>query len=122
MIALDAGQMAIGIARRQFISALGGATLAWPLAARAQQKRPIIGFLGPTTASAQSHLTAAFVQRLRELNWIEGRNITMEYRWAEGQNDHFAAIAAEFARLNVDVIVTYGTAPVLAAKQATSVI
>jgi putative tryptophan/tyrosine transport system substrate-binding protein len=108
--------------RREFITLLGSAAATWPVAARSQQKRPIIGFLGPTTASAQSHLTAAFVQRLRELGWMEGPNVTMEYRWAEGRNDHFAAIAAEFARLNVDVIVTYGTAPVLAAKQATSVI
>jgi putative tryptophan/tyrosine transport system substrate-binding protein len=107
--------------RREFIALLGVGA-AWPLAAQAQQKRPIIGFLGPTTASSQSHLTAAFVQRLRELGWMEGRNVTMEYRWAEGRNDHFAAIAAEFTRLNVDVIVTYGTAPVIAAKQATSVI
>jgi putative tryptophan/tyrosine transport system substrate-binding protein len=108
--------------RRDFFTLLGGVAAAWPVAARSQQKRPIIGFLGPTTASAQSLLPAAFVQRLRELGWMEGRNVTMEYRWAEGQNDHFAAIAAEFARLNVDVIVTYGTAPVIAAKEATSVI
>jgi putative ABC transport system substrate-binding protein len=61
-------------------------------------------------------LTAAFVQRLRERHWIEGRNVMVEYRWAEGRNDLFAAIAEEFARLNVDLIVTYGTAPVIAAK------
>jgi putative tryptophan/tyrosine transport system substrate-binding protein len=108
--------------RRDFITLLGGAAT-WPYAARAQTERMWrIGWLGPTTASAQSHLTTAFVQRLRELGWMEERNVTIEYRWAEGRNDHFAAIAAEFARLNVDVIVTYGTAPVIAAKQVTSVI
>jgi putative tryptophan/tyrosine transport system substrate-binding protein len=107
--------------RRRDFSLCLVAAAAWPVAARSQ-RRPIIGWLGPTTASAQSHLTAAFVQRLRELGWMEGDNVTIEYRWAEGRNEHFAAIAAEFARINVDVIVTYGTAPVIAAKQATSVI
>jgi putative ABC transport system substrate-binding protein len=67
-------------------------------------------------------LTTAFVQRLRELRWIDGRDVAIEYRWAEGRNERFAEIAAEFIRLKVDVIVTYGTAPVIAAKQATSVI
>src|SRR4029077_20675888 len=96
---------------------------AWPLAARAQQpaKVPIIGFLGPGTPSAWSAWTAAFVQRLRELGWIEGRTLAIEYRWAEGSPERFGEIAAEFVRLKVDVIVTVGGA-VLAAKQATSVI
>ena len=109
--------------RRTFIAALGGAA-AWPLAARAQQagKLPIIGFLGATTPSAQSQWTAAFVQRLRELGWIEGRTVAIEYRWAEGRSERAAEIAAEFVRLKVDVIVTSGTSPVLAAKQATAVI
>jgi putative tryptophan/tyrosine transport system substrate-binding protein len=103
---------------------LGGAAAAWPLAARAQQpgKLPTIGFLGSTTASAQVQRTTAFVQRLRQLGWIEGRNIAIEYRWAEGRYERFAEIAAEFVRLKVDVIVTTATAPVLAAKQATSVV
>ena len=102
---------------------LGGATAAWPLAARAQQpaKLPTIGFLGTNTASAQSQWTAAFIHRLRELGWIEGRTFAIEYRWAEGRGERFAEIAAEFVRLNVDVIVTVGGA-VLAAKQATSLI
>jgi putative ABC transport system substrate-binding protein len=109
--------------RRQFITLLGGAA-AWPLAARAQQagKLPTIGFLGQTTASVQSQWTAAFLQRLRELGWEEGRTISIEYRWAEGHFERFAEIATEFADRKVDVIVTAGTAPVLAAKQATSVI
>ena len=102
---------------------LGGATAAWPLAARAQQpaKLPTLGFLGGTTPATWSLFVAAFVQRLRELGWIEGRTIAIEYRWAEGRGERFAEIAAEFVRLNVDVIVTVGGA-VLAAKQATSLI
>src|SRR5262245_16772536 len=113
--------MAIRIRRREFIVTLGGAAAAWPLVARAQQpgSRPIIGILGTATASAWSNYTAPFVQRLRELGWIEGRTVAIEYRWAEGRNERFAEIAAEFARLKVDVIVTTGGS-VAAAKQATS--
>jgi putative tryptophan/tyrosine transport system substrate-binding protein len=109
--------------RREIITLLGGAAAAWPLAARAQQagKVPTIGFLGATTASFQSQHIAAFVRRLRELGWIEGRTVAIEYRWAEGRPERFAEIATEFVRLKVDVIVTLGGA-VLAAKQATSVI
>jgi putative ABC transport system substrate-binding protein len=110
--------------RRSFIAALGGAAAAWPLAARAQQagKLPTIGFLSQTTLSGGSEWVAAFVQRLHELGWNEGRTIAIEYRWAEGSEERFAEIAAEFVRLRVDVIVTSGTAQVLAVKQATSVI
>jgi putative tryptophan/tyrosine transport system substrate-binding protein len=109
--------------RRQFITLLGGAA-AWPLTARAQQpgKLPTIGFLGQSTRSATSEWTTAFVQRLRELGWIDGRNVAIEYRWGKGRNERFAQITAEFVRLKVDVIVTSGTPQVLAAKQATSVI
>jgi putative ABC transport system substrate-binding protein len=116
--------MASHIERRKFLASLGGAAAAWPLAARAQQtgKLPTIGFLGSTTPAAQSQLTAAFVQRLRELGWIEGRTVAIEYRWAEGRSKRFAEFAAEFVRLKVDVILTHNTPPVLAAKQATSVI
>jgi ABC-type uncharacterized transport system substrate-binding protein len=110
------------VKRRAFITLLGGAA-AWPLAARAQQGKPaIIGLLGSGTAAAQSEWTAAFVQRLRELGWTEGRNLTIEYRWAEGRSERFGDIAAEFVRLKVDVIVTHNTPPPLAAKRATSVI
>jgi len=103
---------------------LGGAAVAWPLAARAQQqaKLPTIGLWGPSTLSAASQRVARFVQRLRELGWIEGRTVTIEYRWAEGRNERAAEIAAEFVRLKVDVIVAQGTPSVIAAKQATSVI
>ena len=98
--------------RREFITLLGGAAAAWPLAARAQQpaKLPTIGFLGASTPSTESQWIAAFVQRLRELGWIEGRTVAIEYRWAEGRSERFAEIAAEFVRLKVDVIVTAGTA------------
>src|SRR5258706_16338221 len=110
--------------RRDFITVLGGAATAWPLAARAQQtgKLPTIGFLGQTTRSGGSEWVAAFVQRLHELGWNEGRTIAIEYRWAEGREERFAEVAAEFARLKVDIIVTSGTPQVVAAKQATSVI
>jgi putative tryptophan/tyrosine transport system substrate-binding protein len=109
--------------RREFITLLGGAA-AWPLAARAQQaaRRPTIGYMGVNTPVIESQRTAAFVQRLRELGWIEGRNAAVEYRWAEGRNERFAEIAAELVQLKVEVIVTAGTAAVVAAKQATSVI
>jgi ABC-type uncharacterized transport system substrate-binding protein len=109
--------------RRKFIAVLGGAAAAWPLAARAQQpgKLPTIGFLGAASASSWSPWVAAFVQRLRELGWIEGRNIAIDFRWAEGRTERMAEIAAEFVRLKVDVIVTGGL-PAVAAKQATSVI
>jgi hypothetical protein len=96
--------------RREFITLLGGTVIAWPLAARAQQagKLPTIGFLGGPTPSASGQLVAAFVQRLRELGWIEGRTVAIEIRWAEGRSERFAKIAAEFVRLKVDVIVTAG--------------
>src|SRR5271167_4712861 len=108
--------------RRDFITLLGGAASAWPLTARAQQagKLPTIGFLG-ADAAAFSPWTAAFVARMRELGWIEGRTIAIEYRWSEGRAERYAEIAAEFVRLKVDVIVTVGTA-VPTVKQATSVI
>src|SRR5947209_7177945 len=98
--------------RRDFITLLGGAAAAWPLAARAQQvaKLPTVGFLGTTTVSAWGPWTAAFVQRLRELGWIEGHNLAIEYRWAEGRSERFAEIADELVRMKVDVIVTRGGA------------
>jgi putative ABC transport system substrate-binding protein len=109
--------------RRDFITLLCGAA-GWPLAARAQQpaKLPTIGFLGESTPSGQREWVAAFVGRLRELGWIEGTNVVIEYRWAEGRNERFAAMVAELIRLKVDVIVTQGTPAVLAAKQATFVV
>jgi putative tryptophan/tyrosine transport system substrate-binding protein len=109
--------------RREFITLLGGLA-AWPLAPRAQQvaKLPTIGYLGSGTSATQGQWIAAFVQRLRELGWIEGRTIAIEYRWAEGRDERFAEIAAEFVRRKVDVILTLGTSTIVATKQATSVI
>jgi putative ABC transport system substrate-binding protein len=108
--------------RRDFIILLGGAAV-WPLAARAQQPAKLltIGFLGTGTSSGWSQWTTAFERRLRELGWIEGRTIAIQYRWAEGRSERFAEIATELVGLKVDVIVTAGGA-VPAAKQATSVI
>ncbi|MGC1689585.1 MAG: ABC transporter substrate-binding protein [Pseudolabrys sp.] len=108
--------------RRDFVTLLGGTAAAWPLAAFAQQpaKPPTIGFLG-ADASAFAPWAAAFVARLRDLGWIEGRTIVIEYRWSEGRPERYAEIAAEFVRLKVDVIVTVGTAVPLV-KQATSTI
>ena len=110
--------------RREFITLLGGgAATTWSLTASAQQpgKLPIVGYLGTATTSTQGPWVAALVQRLRELGWIEGQTVAIDYRWAEGRPERFAEIAAEFVRLKVDVIVTVGGA-VPAAKQATSVI
>jgi hypothetical protein len=104
--------------RRAFITLLGGAA-AWPLgAARAQQlAMPVIGFLGASTPSNWATWTTAFVQGLRALGWVEGRTVKIEYRWAEGQSQRYAEIAAEFARLKVDVIVTVGSAVPAACKR-----
>jgi putative ABC transport system substrate-binding protein len=109
--------------RRKFITIVGGAAAAWTLAARAQQtgRLPKIGFLGASDPSTWAIYVAAFVKRLHELGWIEGRTVEIEYRWAEGQSERFVEIAAEFVRLKVDVIVTSGSA-VQATKRATSII
>jgi putative ABC transport system substrate-binding protein len=114
-----------GIRRREFITLLGGAAAAWPLAARAQQSRlPTIGFLAASTESAseEGQRLPAFLQRLKELDWIEGRTVGIQYRWAGGRSDRFTEIATEFVRLNVNVVVTYATPAVVAVKQATSAI
>lgn len=113
--------------RRDIIAWLGGAALApmaWPLGARAQSgnKQPIIGFLGATTPSVWSPFVDSFVRRLRELGWIDGGNIMIDYRWAEGKEERYAEYAAEFVRDKVDIIVTAGTPAVMAVKRATSVI
>jgi putative ABC transport system substrate-binding protein len=107
--------------RREFITLIGGVA-AWPLAARGQQgaKLPTIGYLGSSTAAAQGRWVTAFAERLRQLGWIEGRTVAIDYRWAEGRLERFGEIAADFARLKVAVIVTSGTATALAAKQAAS--
>jgi putative ABC transport system substrate-binding protein len=104
--------------RRDFITLLGGGA-AWPLAARAQQRVPVIGFLGTTSPSAWRQPIAAFERRLTELGWIEGRTITIDYRWTEGRNEQALAIAEAFVQRKVDIIVAGGNA-VAAAKQATT--
>ena len=109
--------------RREFITFIGGAAVVWPLVVRAQQgtKLPTIGYLGSARLATESERIAAFVQRLHDLGWIEGRTTVIDYRWAEGRTERYAEIAAEFVRLKVDVIVTVGGA-VGAAKQATATI
>lgn len=109
--------------RREFAKAIVGSLVAWPFAAHAQvRKRPIIGFLGATTAAAARDWSASFVQRLRELGWIEGQTVTIEYRWADGREARFEEIATEFVRLKVDLIVTYGTPSAAAAKKVTTAV
>jgi putative ABC transport system substrate-binding protein len=109
------------VRRRDFITLLGGAAAGWPLGARAQQaaSRPTIGFLG-ANATAWNARTAAFAGRLRELGWIEGHTIVIEYRWDDGRPERAAEIATEFVRLKVDVIVTVGSV-VATLKQVTPV-
>ncbi len=109
--------------RREFIALVGSAAASVPIAARAQQTRrlPTVGFLVPGTPESHGKWVAAFAQRLSELGWIEGRTLTIEYRWAEGRNERMAEYATEFVGLKVDVIVT-SAGGANAAKQATSVI
>jgi putative tryptophan/tyrosine transport system substrate-binding protein len=108
--------------RREFITFLGGAAAAWPPTARAQKsgKVPVIGFLGASTPSVWSTWVAAFLQRLREIGWIDGSTVAIEYRWAQGRGELYAEFAAEFVRRNVDVIVTAGTDATTAVEKATS--
>jgi ABC-type uncharacterized transport system substrate-binding protein len=111
--------------RREFITLLGGAAVAWPLAARAQQsvaKVPRIGFLGNSTAELEANLIGPFRDGLRALGYEEGRNIVIEYRWAEGKYERFPALTAELIALKVDAIVTAGTPASLAVKNATTTI
>ena len=110
--------------RREFIVLLGGAVVAWSLPLRAQQAAtlPTIGFLGASIPSTQKDRVAAFLQRLRELGWIEGRTVAIEYRWAEGRSEGLTELAAELVRLRVTVIVTGGAPAVFAAEQASSTI
>jgi putative ABC transport system substrate-binding protein len=109
--------------RRDFIAGLGGAA-AWPLAARAQQpgRLPTIGYLGNSTRAVHGQWITVWLARLRELGWIDGRNLAIEYRFAEARTERFAEIAAEFVRLDVDVIFTANVPPAFAAKQATAII
>jgi putative ABC transport system substrate-binding protein len=110
--------------RRVFLGAVTGALLAAPLAARAQQPGKVyrIGFLGNSTAALEANLVGPFRDGLRALGWVEGRNIVIEYRWADGKYERFPALVAELLALNVDVIVTAGTPAAVAVKQATTTV
>jgi putative tryptophan/tyrosine transport system substrate-binding protein len=118
--------MQFGQLKRSEFIALLGAAATWPLTSRAQKpgKLPVVGFLGASRASAadEGERLAAFVQRLGELGWIEGRTVAIEYRWAAGRGERFAEAAREFVRLKVDAIVTYATPAIMTMKQATTVI
>lgn len=110
--------------RREFITLLGGAAATWPLAARAQQpaKIPRIGFLGNSTATMEANLIGPLRDGLRELGYEEGRNVIIEFRWADGKYDQFPALVAELLAAKVDVIITAGTPATLAIKKATSTV
>jgi ABC-type uncharacterized transport system substrate-binding protein len=117
------GPVAASIARRQFISVLGGAVVTWPLTARAQQPAmPVVGFIRDGSADGSARFVAAFRKGLNENGYVEGQNVTVEYHWLEGQYDRLPALMSDLVRRQVAVIATPGVVPSLAAKAATTTI